>query len=121
MAQNLVIDGLLYPLVYQQVVDKRLAAAGGVSLTVLTAFMHDWFVEAGRWTDATLKTAAAESAHNRTLISGWIDAWRVRASEALEPVAELALGGAAAEVMNHLIQGLDARVARLGLGAQEAV
>lgn len=120
VAQNFVIDGLLYPLVYQQVIDKRLAAAGGISLTVLTAFMNDWFVESSRWIDATLKTAAAESEENRTLLSDWIADWRERASEALLPVAELSLGEEAAAVMAHLNKVLDARIVRLGLAIQEA-
>ncbi|MDE3011006.1 MAG: phenol hydroxylase [Pseudomonadota bacterium] len=115
VAQNLVIDGLLYPLVYQQVIDKRLAAAGGVSLTVLTAFMNDWFSEAARWVDATIKTAAAESPANAALITAWIARWKQRASDALEPVAELALGESAASVMEHLNLALEARCARLGV------
>lgn len=120
VAQDLVIDGLLYPLVYQQLVDRRLAARGGVGLTMLTQFMSDWHVESVRWVDATVKTAAAESPANATLLAGWIAHWRGRALDALEPLARLALGEEGGEVLKQVAGAFDARVGKLGCTAEDA-
>lgn len=94
VAQNLALDGLLYPLVYGDVVDGELSAAGGTSVALLTRFMADWFDETRKWVDAVIKTAAAESAENKAVLTEWTAHWSARAADALAPVARLGLGEA---------------------------
>lgn len=106
VAQNLVLDGLLYPLIYGSFVDDHIALQGGTAVAMLTAFMPEWHDESARWVDAVVKTAAAESDANRTLITAWVQTWTERALEALAPVARLALGeagGAALEDASALL------------------
>lgn len=94
VAQNLVLDGLLVPLVYGSFIDEHVALQGGTAVAMLTAFVPEWHEESARWIDAVVKTAAAESAANRALISGWVQAWGERSRAALAPVAQLAFGAA---------------------------
>jgi phenol hydroxylase P1 protein len=66
VAQNFVLDGLLYPLVYERF-DAALTAEAGPTVSMLLRFQVDWFAETSKWVDATLKTAAGESASNAAL------------------------------------------------------
>jgi phenol hydroxylase P1 protein len=116
LAQNLVFDGLLYPLVYRRYVDQRSPATGN-ALGMLTEFQVDWFDETSRWVDATLKTAADESPANAAQLSQWYRHWRDEVAGALEPLASLALGGGGAETLAGLRAELDTRVARAGIAA----
>lgn len=99
VAQNLALDGLLYPLIYGSFVDDHIALQGGTAVAMLTAFMPEWHDESARWVDAVVKTAAAESDANRRQISLWVQAWTERAQAALAPVAQLALGDAGQDAL----------------------
>ncbi len=115
VAQNVVLDGLLYPLVYETVIDGVLAARGGTAVAMLTRFMTDWFGETRKWVDATLKTAAAESVGNQALLQKWIAHWRDRAAGALLPVARIALDEDAEAVLADTLQQFDVRLAKAGV------
>jgi len=115
VAQNLALDGQLYPLVYGAFVDDHLATQGGTAVAMLTAFMPEWHDESARWVDAVVRTAAAESDANRKLIAGWASAWSQRAQAALAPVAELALGTAGGAALDDARATLDARLKKAGL------
>ncbi len=115
VAQNLALDGQLYPLIYGSFVDEHLALQGGTAVAMLTTFMPEWHDESARWIDAVVKIAAAESAQNKTLITGWVRTWADRAQAALAPVAELALGNAGQQALADARQTLDARLAKAGL------
>ncbi len=117
VAQNLALDGLLYPLIYGRFIDDSLALRGGAAVAMLTAFMPDWHDESARWIDAVVKTAAAESDANRQLISGWATTWAERAQAALAPVAQLALGDTGQAVLNEIRAALDARCKKAGVAA----
>lgn len=114
VAHNLALDGLLYPLVYQQF-DKVLNAQGGPVVSMLTRFQSEWYTENVKWVDASIKIAAAESAENKAKLSAWAKAWRDRAIVAMKPVAEFALGADGAAQMETLIQQFNERAAKLGL------
>ena len=114
VAQNLALDGLLYPLIYQHL-DRALTAKAGPTVSMLVRFQSEWFTETSRWVDASVKTAVSESPANQALVSGWFRAWRDRAMTALEPLARHALGASAP--MAELKTLLDARAAKLGLTA----
>jgi len=111
VAQNLVFDGLLYPLVYRHYVNAQ-GAATGHALAMLTEFMNEWFEENARWVDATLKTAADESPANAQKLAAWYADWRAQIAEALAPLAALALGDKGAPALQELATALDARFAR---------
>ena len=115
VAQNFVLDGLLYPLVYENIVDKRFAANGGSAIAMLTSFMSEWFSESTRWVDYTIKTAAAESAENKALISAWTQTWRDRALAALVPVAQGAIGADADALIEGIVAKFNERANKLGL------
>lgn len=114
VAQNLALDGLLYPLVYTYV-DDALTAMAGPTLSMLLRFQAEWFAETSKWIDATLKTAASESADNKALVSGWTHQWRDRAGAALRPLARLALGEKSGSVMDEALEQFNARAAKAGL------
>ncbi len=45
VAQNLALDGQLYPLIYGNFVDEHLALQGGTAVSMLTSFMPEWHEE----------------------------------------------------------------------------
>jgi phenol hydroxylase P1 protein len=117
IAQNLALDGLLYPLIYGSFVDDHIALKGGTAVAMLTAFMPEWHDESARWIDAVVKTAAAESPANERLISGWVQAWIERARAALAPVAQLALGDVGQEALADAATRLAERCRKAGVAA----
>ncbi|MCY1234080.1 Phenol hydroxylase P1 protein [compost metagenome] len=115
LAQNLALDGLLYPLVYDRFVDERIALGGGSAIAMLTAFMPEWHDESKRWVDAVVKTMAAESEENKALLARWTRDWAGRAFAALQPVAELAFPTHAPEVLAAVREQFHARISKLGI------
>ena len=115
VAQNVALDGLLYPLVYQGIVDDQFAAAGGSLVAMLTQFMSDWFDETRNWVDAVMKVGAAEPEHNRALLQAWTIQWRDRAAAALLPVIEQEFAGNADEVMSEQLAAFRVRLDKTGV------
>jgi len=117
VAQNLALDGLLFPLVYERF-DSALTAEAGPTISMLLRFQNEWFAETSRWVDACIKVAAAESPANAALLSQWAVAWRDRAVAALAPVMQAALGAGAATAIAEVVQSFDARAAKCGLAME---
>ena len=117
VAQNLALDGLLYPLIYGSFVDEHVALQGGTAVAMLTAFMPEWHDESARWVDAVIKTAAAASDANRGLLQQWVAQWSERAEAALAPVAQLALGEAGNEALGEARARVAERCRKAGVGA----
>lgn len=115
IAQNLALDGLLYPLIYGHFVDDHLALHGGTAVAMLTAFMPEWHAESARWIDAVVKVAAAESDHNRAQLSRWYLAYVDQAQTAIAPVAALALGDGGVAALTEVRHALDDRARKAGL------
>ncbi len=111
IAQDVVLDSLVYDLIYRQF-DEALCAAGGADIAMLIEFMQEWYRDASRWTDAVLKIAAAESDANRELIAGWAATWREKAITDLAPLAEVAVGE---DAMQACTAALDQRLAKAGI------
>ena len=114
VAQNLVLDGLLYPLVYRHI-DERIAHLYGPGFGMLNEFASSWFDETSRWVDATIKTAATESPENKALLAQWVAKWRTAVLDALKPLAIAGLGDDAHHALEHIAQTFDARVAKQGV------
>lgn len=115
VAQNVALDGLLYPLVYERIVDDFLSPNGASSIAMLTQFMSDWSGETKKWADAVLKTAAAESEHNRAILREWAGKWAARAAAALLPVVQQALGAHADTVVGEEMAAFKARLQKTGI------
>lgn len=91
LVQNLIIDGLMYPLMYEAL-DQWLGEQDAADVSMLTEFMRDWSKETARWVDAMVKTVMAESEGNAAQLQLWVDAWEPRAYDALAPLAEATMG-----------------------------
>jgi len=115
IAQNLALDGLLYPLVYQRIVDQEFASNGGQAIAMLCSFMRDWFDETRKWVDATVKTMAAESGENTEALEEWVRNWSDRAASALLPIAAIALKSEADEALAETMAAFKARLSKIGL------
>lgn len=115
VAQNLALDGLLYPLVYGRFVDDDLTMQGAGSVAMLTRFMPEWHAETARWIDSVVKTMGAASEDNKALLVHWIAQWEKRAAEVLRPVAALALGAKGDATLEEVRGELAARLAKTGL------
>ncbi|MGF6935603.1 phenol hydroxylase P1 protein [Paraburkholderia sp. UCT70] len=113
VAQNLVLDGLLYPLVYQHF-DAFAAQHLGASLAMLTEFTQQWQSDHTKWVDALIRTASAESPENQQRIAGWVEYYRARTLDALLPVAGTLLDGAGAAALDETGAQFAARLTKLG-------
>ena len=113
VAQNLVLDGLLFPLVYEHF-DQHAVAKGAAGYSVMTEFMTEWFAESKRWVDAVVKRAVAESDENKHLIATWISSWSARSIEALTPLVNHTFDNAK-EVLRAVEQDLAKRAHKLGI------
>lgn len=114
VVQNLVFDGLLYPMVYGRF-GGELSQSGGAAVAMLTEFMDNWFTESVKWVDAFVKTAAAESPENKHLLSAWTREATARATDALAPLAKLMYFEDAQPALDEARAALQARVAKIGL------
>ncbi len=112
IAQNVVLDSLINDLYYRQM-DQWLADNGGQDLLMLTDFMTNRATESQRWVDSVIKIAVNESDANADLIRSWISTWRIRAQQALEPLAAAMLNDNA---LAEAFGALEARLKKIGLG-----
>ncbi|MCB5945618.1 hypothetical protein [Acidocella sp. KAb 2-4] len=104
-AQVLGVNEVVLKLVYGAL--EQAFPESGLALAMLTGFMADWAADETRWSDAVLKTVAAESEANKALISGWAERWIARAVTAAEPLSAALLGdhGAAARAAGDAARG----------------
>jgi phenol hydroxylase P1 protein len=114
VAQNVVLDGLLYPLVYQSF-GAELNAAGQTGFAMLTEFMTEWFDEHVRWCNQVMKIAAAESPENRAQLARWLQKWQPQVLAALQPLASHALGDHAGAALDTCAAQLAERLAKSGV------
>ena len=114
VAQNFVLDGLLYPLIYQSF-DSAFSIKAGPAISMLTRFQSEWFSESGKWVDSTIKVSTSESEANQQLISKWVEKYLALAIDAITPIAHLAFGPTAGEVVIELVESFNQRAAKLGI------
>jgi len=118
VAQNLVLEGLLNPLLYDHL-DADFSAKGGTAISMMTRFMAEWSTETAKWVDAQIKVAAAESPENKAVLSDWVKHYRAETLAALAPIAARAFGEPSADVLADIAAEFNARCAKLGLAVQE--
>ncbi|MGH8381940.1 aromatic/alkene monooxygenase hydroxylase subunit beta [Pseudomonas sp.] len=111
VAQNLVSDGLVYPLMFHKL-DEHFSANGAGQVGMLTEFMRLWFAESQRWVDALVKTVVNESAQNKQRVQQWIEHWSHRSIEALMPLARTGLGE---DALAAVSTEFTARLKKIGL------
>jgi phenol hydroxylase P1 protein len=114
VAQNLVLEGLLNPMLYDYL-DADFSANGGTAISMMTRFMAEWSAETAKWVDAQIKVAAAESPENKAQLSEWVQSYRAKTLEALAPIAKRAFGDKANELLADLTSEFNARCTKLGL------
>ncbi|MBS1139186.1 MAG: phenol 2-monooxygenase subunit [Proteobacteria bacterium] len=114
VAQNLVLEGLLNPMLYDYL-DAEFSANGGTAISMMTRFMGEWSAETAKWIDAQIKVAAAESPENKDQLSAWVTQYRAATLEALAPIAKRAFGDKADDLLAELTSEFNARCAKLGL------
>lgn len=114
--QNFVLDGLLYPLIYQRIVDQTIVEMGGSGVSILTQFMSNWFVESRRWVDSVVKTMAAESVENKAVLEEWVESSATHFTSVLLPVAGFAVKGTQADqLVSEVHDELIHRATKAGL------
>ncbi len=113
VAQNLVFDGLVYPLVYDRF-EAEVANQGGAAYAMLTEFPVEWFAETRRWVDKTVSVACAESDQNRDLVTKWFDHWLGEARVALEPYVAAILPSSPG-VLDGVVAELKKRAEKSGI------
>ena len=114
VAQNLVLEGLLNPMLYDYL-DADFSANGGTAISMMTRFMGEWSAETAKWVDAQIKVAAAESAENKAQLSAWVTQYRAATIKALAPIAQRAFADKADDLLAELTTEFNARCAKLGL------
>lgn len=114
VAQNIVMDGLIFPLIYEKFIND-ISAQGGASFAMLTQLMTEWYAETVRWTNQLIKVTANESAENAQLLSHWVSHWTERLGDAVQPIAALALTDKADAALDDVKQTLLARLAKQGI------
>jgi len=112
--QNFLIDGSLYPLVFEKF-DATVAAQGGAAFSMMNEFTIEWMAESARWVDAVIKRAADESAANKAHLDGWIAKWTPRVQGALKPLADLGFDSRGATTLDEIMDQLMTRAGKAGL------
>jgi phenol/toluene 2-monooxygenase (NADH) P1/A1 len=119
VAQNLVLDGLLYPLVYQHF-DASASQKLGASLAMLTDFSQQWQGDHVKWVDTVIRAVTGESEHNQQLVASWAAHYQARVLEALRPIAAVLLEDAAAAALDEVAAQFAIRLTKLGAQPQAA-
>lgn len=114
VAQDLAMDGVIHGLLYTNLVQLDPAFLG-----MLLEFPTRWLPDNSRWVDAVVKIAAAESAENRALLSGWFRQWASRAATASSMLANRAFRSGP-EATHTVLEALTARATKLGLEVEHA-
>jgi len=113
VAQALIADGLVYPLLLDRF-EQHFAKRRGHALATVLDFPMRWQGEFTRWVDAVIKTCMAESDENRALIEGWATKWLDAYTGALKPLATLAMGEADGEAaLEEVVNALRQRLVKL--------
>ncbi|WP_166171634.1 aromatic/alkene monooxygenase hydroxylase subunit beta [Acinetobacter sp. SA01] len=117
IAQNLVFDGYLYPLV-KYLVDRELVAHGASAISLLTAFMNEWFEETQPWVNSVVKTTSLESEENREQIMAWIEKWQIQVRTAV--ISLLHIMQCDESDLEYIESIFEKRLNKIGLAAKES-
>lgn len=113
VAQNLVLDGLIHPIFFDQF-DRNIAARGGSVYSLMTEFIFEWDVETRRWSNKQIQVATSESPANKALVTGWFTKWLAEAETAIAPLVNAAFSNGP-EVLANAKQALITRARKSGV------
>jgi len=114
IAQNLIQDALVHPVMYGRY-QSGFSQPNNAFLAMLIEFMQTWYVENVKWVDASVKTAATESPDNAEKLSKWARHWTDRVVEALIPLVDLFDSEDGEKRLTGAIAELESRLNKLGL------
>jgi len=112
--QNFLIDGMLYPLVFDRF-DRVVTEHTGAAYSMMNEFTVEWFAEASRWVDGVMKRAVQESNENKVHIQRWVTAWTPRVQDALKPIADAAFEEEGGNAIDEISDLLTTRADKIGL------
>lgn len=115
IAQDVALDGLLYPVVFEHVIDNILSPKGATPVSMLCQFMVEWSAETQKWADSVVKIAAAESRENSAVLAEWFTHWSSRAITALIPPIARVIGKDADQLIADCLASLKARMVKAGV------
>ncbi|MGM0519272.1 MAG: aromatic/alkene monooxygenase hydroxylase subunit beta [Campylobacterota bacterium] len=113
IAQNVILDGFIHPLVFNKY-EQELNQRGGTAQTMMTEFITAWNEECARWIDMTIKVAALESDENKQLLNQWCEKYIEIASQAALAIARNLVSNPQ-EVVDSIQEELVARLNKNGL------
>lgn len=113
VAQNLVFDGVLYPLVYGDQSGGGIPGSG--RLAGLMALVRAWHEDTGVRVDAGVAAAAQASPANAAHLQRWVGLWSEEVLRGFEPWADMAFGAGAParQALAGARAGLERRIDRL--------
>lgn len=114
VAQNLIQDALVHPVMYGRY-QSGFSQPNNAFLAMLIEFMQTWYVENVKWVDACIKTAATESPANAEKLSNWARHWTDRVAGALTPLVGLFDSEDGEKRLAEAITALRSRLNKLGL------
>ncbi|MDB5080620.1 MAG: hypothetical protein JWP00_2544 [Chloroflexi bacterium] len=119
--QNLLLDPLLYTLLYQEF-DRVALENGALAVTFIHKYMNDWLKDNSRWTTALVEAFLNDDQHgeaNRQAIQQMLDGWRPKVEESLRPLGVIfempQVKGNFEASWQQATQNLDHHLERLGL------
>lgn len=115
--QNLILDGILYPLVYQSFVDLC-AERGAGAVAMLTEFMQECYAENAKWVDASIKAAYIESDSNKRLLNDWIAEGTINVKSALMPLAKWMFDDETGGALEEAVKKFYERASKIGFVKQ---
>ncbi len=113
IAQNVIFDGFIHPLVFDKY-EQELNQRGGTAQTMMTEFITSWNDESARWIDMTVKVAALERDENKELLNQWCKKYIDIASNAALAIAKNIVNNPE-ETVNNIQEQLVARLNKNGL------
>jgi phenol hydroxylase P1 protein len=111
IAQNMILNGLLVPLLITQF-SNTLAQNGQVTISMLTEFISQWQEESIKWLDSIIKVMVDESEENCNILSKWSKSYLSKAEEALIPLGDCVDD---ADILLQIKQNLENRLKKTGL------
>lgn len=112
VAQNLVLDGLVIPLLVKDFSANIANKHNDFSLRMMLEFVYNWQEETTKWLDSILGVMAKESEENTNLLSNWANEYISKAVVALTPLSDFSENK---EILANNVNNLKNRLSKIGL------
>lgn len=89
--QNLLLEPLLYGLLYDQF-DRVVLDNGIIAISFIDKYLLDWFKDNSRWTNQLFEVFGSEARYgttNQTLLQEMVDKWAPQVVEAIKPFRKI--------------------------------